>query len=116
MAETKAKAKTKKTEEISILRLRVRAHEHKVLDMSVKQIMDVAVRYDATLRGPVPLPNETRKYTVNRSSFVHKNAREQFETRTHRRLIDFVNPSQKLIDALSNLSLPSGVEVDIRMI
>lgn len=111
---TTTKAKAKKEETVT-LRLRVRAHEHKVLDMSVKQILDVAVRYDAKLRGPVPLPNEIRKYTVNRSSFVHKNAREQFEVRTHRRLIDFINPSQKLIDALSNLSLPSGVEVDIRM-
>src|SRR4051812_35718225 len=78
---------------VSILRIRVRAYESKVLDASVKQIIDTATRYDAKVLGPVPLPTEIKKYTVNRSSFVYKNTREQFEMRTHKRLIDIVNPS-----------------------
>src|SRR3989338_6284788 len=77
------------------LRIRVRAYEHKILDISVKQIMDTAARFDATVVGPVPLPTEIRRWTVNRSTFVHKNAREQFEMRIHKRLIDILNPSTK---------------------
>jgi len=113
----KAKAKTKtSTEVISRLRIRVRAYEHKVLDQSVRQIMDTAMRYDAEIEGPVPLPTEIKKYTVNRASFVYKNAREQFEMRVHKRLIDILNPSAKLVEALTNLSLPSGVNIDVKMI
>ena len=97
------------------LRIRVRAYEHKVLDASVKQIIDTALRYDATIIGPVPLPTEIKKYTVNRSTFIFKDAREQFEMRVHKRLIDIVNPSPKVIDALSNISLPSGVSIDVKM-
>lgn len=107
---------TKKADEEVKLRIRVRAYESKLLDSSVKQITDTAFRYEAELRGPVPLPNEIKKYTVNRSTFVHKDAREQFEMRIHKRLIDIINPSQKVIDALSNMALPSGVEIDIKMI
>lgn len=98
-----------------VLRIRVRAYENKILDASVKQIMDTAFRYDAEVVGPVPLPTETKKYTVNRSSFVHKNAREQFEIRVHKRLIDITNPDTKTIEALTNLSLPSGVDIDVKM-
>ena len=105
-----------KSEAISRLRIRVRAYEHKVLDASVKQIMDTALRYDAEVQGPTPLPTEIKKYTVNRSSFVHKNAREQFEMRVHKRLIDILSPSPKLIEALTNLSLPSGVNIDVKMV
>lgn len=101
---------------VSVLRIRVRAYESKVLDASVKQIIDTALRYDAKVLGPVPLPTEIKKYTVNRASFVYKNAREQFEMRTHKRLIDIVNPSAKTIEALTNLSLPSGVDIDVKMI
>ena len=97
------------------LRLKVAAYEHKILDGSVKQILDTALRYGATVQGPVPLPTEIKKYTVNRSSFVHKNAREQFELRTHRRVLDITNPSQKIVEALTNLSLPSGVMIDVKM-
>ena len=97
------------------LRIRVRAYENKILDASVKQIMDTALRFEGVVRGPVPLPNEIKKYTVNRSTFVHKNAREQFEIRVHKRLIDIINPSAKLIEALTNMNLPSGVEVDVKM-
>lgn len=97
------------------LRIRVRAYENKVLDNSVKQIIDTALRYDAEVLGPIPLPTEIKKYTVNRSTFIYKDAREQFEMRTHKRLIDILNPSAKVIEALTNLSLPSGVNIDVKM-
>lgn len=100
----------------SKLRLKVSAYEHKVLDTSVKQIMDTALRYDADVRGPIPLPTEIKKYTVNRSTFIYEDAREQFEMRVHRRLIDILNPSAKVVDALTNLSLPSGVNIDVKMV
>jgi small subunit ribosomal protein S10 len=97
------------------MRVRVSAYEHKILDASVRQIMDTASRYDASVEGPIPLPTGIKKYTVNRSSFIDKNSREQFEMRIHRRLIDIINPSQKVIESLTNLSLPSGVNVDVKM-
>ena len=99
-----------------VLRIRVRAYESKILDASVKQIMDTAVRHDATIVGPVPLPTEIKKYTVNRSPFIYKNTREQFEIRVHKRLIDIVNPNPKTVEALTNLSLPSGVDIDVKML
>ena len=97
------------------LRIRVRAYENKILDASVKQIIDTALRYDAKIVGPIPLPTEIKKYTVNRSSFVFKNAREQFEIRIHKRVIDILNPNPKTIEALTNMSLPSGVDIDVKM-
>lgn len=97
------------------LRIRVRAYEHKILDASLKQIIDTAARYDAVIHGPVPLPTEIKKYTVNRSSFIDKNSREQFEMRVHKRLIDIINPNPKIIEALTNMSLPSGVNIDVKM-
>ena len=108
----------KKTEEevVQKLRIRVRAYEHKILDTSVKQIIDTIERLDATIVGPVPLPTETKRYTVNRASFIFKDAREQVEMRVHKRLIDIISPSPKVIDALTNLSLPSGVSIDVKMI
>jgi len=99
-----------------VLRIRVRAYESKILDASVKQIIDTAMRYDATIVGPVPLPTEIKKYTVNRASFIYKNTREQFEIRVHKRLIDIINPGAKTIEALTNLSLPSGVDIDVKML
>jgi small subunit ribosomal protein S10 len=126
--ETKAKAtkavkpakvakapKAAKAVEVQKLRIRVRAYESKVLDASVKQIIDTARRFEATILGPIPLPTEIKRYTVNRSTFIYKNAREQFEMRVHKRLIDIVNPNAKLIEALTNLSLPSGVDIDVKM-
>ena len=97
------------------LRIRVRAYDHKILDSSVRQIVDTALRYGAELAGPVPLPTEIRKYTVNRSSFVHKNAREQFEMRTHKRLLDIVEPTAKTVDELKKLNLPAGVDITIKI-
>src|SRR3989344_3290609 len=109
------KVKEKKGDVSVVLRIRVRAYESKILDASVKQIMDTATRYDANIVGPVPLPTEIKKYTVNRSPFIYKNTREQFEIRVHKRLIDIVNPNTKIIEALTNLSLPSGVDIDVKM-
>lgn len=106
----------KKVASISKLRIKVSAYEHKILDLSVKQIMDTAFKFDAKVRGPVPLPTAIKKYTVNRSTFIFKDAREQFEMRVHKRLIDILNPSQKVIEALTNLSLPSGVDIDVKLV
>jgi len=97
------------------LRIRVRAYENKILDASVKQIIDTALRFDAQVVGPIPLPTEIKKYTVNRSTFIDKDAREQFEMRMHKRVLDILNPSAKVVEALTNLSLPSGVSIDVKM-
>ncbi len=112
MATKKSTSQSKSTR----LRIRVRAYENKILDSSVKQIIDTALRFGAEVSGPIPLPTEIKKYTVNRSTFVYKDAREQFEMRIHKRLIDILNPEAKVIEALTNLSLPSGVNVDVKMI
>lgn len=98
------------------LRIRVRAYEHKVLDASVKQIVDTVKRHGAELAGPIPLPTEINKYTVNRSAFIDKNSREQFEMRIHKRLIDILNSSPKIVEALTNLNLPAGVDIDVKVI
>lgn len=111
----KTKSPSNQNDDRQRLRIRVRAHDHKILDASVRQIVDTAVRHGVEIVGPVPLPTEIRKYTVNRSSFVHKNAREQFEMRVHKRLIDIVNPTPKIIDALTNLNLPAGVDIEVKM-
>jgi small subunit ribosomal protein S10 len=109
-------AKVAPKDVVSKLRIRVRAYDSKILDASVKQIIDTALRFDVKVLGPIPLPTEIKKYTVNRASFVYKNAREQFEMRVHKRLIDIVSPSAKVVEALTNLSLPSGVNIDVKMI
>ncbi len=109
-------AKVADKEAVAKLRIRVRAYDSKILDASVKQIIDTALRFDVKVLGPIPLPTEIKKYTVNRSAFVYKNAREQFEMRVHKRLIDIINPSAKVVEALTNLSLPSGVNIDVKMI
>ena len=97
------------------IRIRISAYDHKVIDASAKQIIDTVVRQGCELLGPIPLPTEIRKYTVNRSSFVHKDAREQYEMRVHKRLIDILSPNPKVIDALTNLNLPAGVDIEIKM-
>jgi len=109
------KASAKSKEQVSRLRIRVRAYEYKILDASVRQIMDTALRYDAKLVGPIPLPTQITKYTVNRAAFIYKDAREQFEMRIHKRLIDIENPTPKVIEALTNLTLPTGVNIDVKM-
>jgi small subunit ribosomal protein S10 len=107
--------KGKKVESKPRLRIKLRSYDHKVIDSSAHQIVETALRYGSEVLGPVPLPTEIRKYTVNRSSFVHKDAREQFEMRVHKRLIDILTPGQKVIDALMNLNLPAGVDIEIKM-
>lgn len=97
------------------IRIKIRAYDNKVADSSIKQIVEIAERYGAEVIGPVPLPTEIRKYTVNRSTFVHKNAREQFEMRVHKRLLDIINPTAKAIDSLMNLNLPAGVDIEVKM-
>ncbi len=106
----------KEIEKIEKLRLRIKAYDHKLIDNSCRQIVDAAKRHDANLVGPVPLPTEMHKYTVNRSTFVHKNAREQFEMRVHKRLIDILNPTSQIIQSLSSLNMPAGVDIEIKMV
>ena len=96
------------------IRIRLKAYDHRVLDQSVRQIVDTAERTGALVVGPVPLPTRIEKFTVIRSPFIDKDSREQFEIRTHKRLIDVVEPSSKTIDALVRLNLPAGVDVEIK--
>jgi len=111
-----AVVKKKEDEEIKQrIRIRIRAYDHKLIDQSARQIVETAQRYGAEVCGPVPLPTEIHKYTVNRSTFVHKDAREQYEMRVHKRLIDISNPTAKVIDSLVNLNLPAGVDIEIKM-
>ena len=111
-----AEKKTKDNTEVSQkLRIKINAYDHKVIDASAKQIIDTVIRQGCDVVGPVPLPTSIKKYTVNRSPFVHKDAREQFEMRVHKRLIDIQTPNPKVIDALMNLNLPAGVDIEIKM-
>lgn len=107
---------TKKKEETKPkIRIKIKAYDHKIVDLSAKQIVETVLRQGAQAVGPVPLPTEIRKYTVNRSTFVHKDSREQYEMRVHKRIIDIEEPTPKVIDALTNLNLPVGVDVEIKM-
>lgn len=98
------------------IRIKIKAFDHKVADETTKLIIDAAEKTGAIAAGPIPLPTKLEKFTVNRSTFVHKNSREQFEMRTHVRLIDITESTPKTIDALSSLSLPAGVDIEIKMI
>ncbi len=115
MAEQKTKQKEKKQDERSRLRVKLKAYDHKVIDKSAEQIVETALRYGAEVLGPIPLPTEIRKYSVNRSPFVYKKSQEQFEMRIHKRLIDILELDQQVIDALMNLNLPAGVDIEIKM-
>ncbi|OGZ67971.1 MAG: 30S ribosomal protein S10 [Candidatus Staskawiczbacteria bacterium RIFCSPHIGHO2_02_FULL_42_22] len=97
------------------IRIKLKAYDHKIIDNSVRQIIDIANRQGVEVVGPVPLPTEILKYTVNRSTFVHKNAREQFEMRVHKRIIDILSPNEGIIEALRDLNLPSGVDISIKI-
>lgn len=97
------------------IRIKIRAYDHKLIDQSAKQIVDTAKRTGAQVSGPVPLPTEKTKYTVLRSTFVKKDSREQFEMRVHKRMIDILDPTAKTVDSLTNLNLPAGVDVEIKM-
>jgi len=104
-----------KTEEKPRVRMKIRAFDHTIIDQATRTIMETAERTGAKVVGPVPLPTEKTKYTVLKSSFVHKNARDQFEMRVHKRLIDILEPTQRTIEALTNLNLPAGVDIEIKM-
>jgi len=108
-------AKKKEDIEQAKIRLRIKSYDHKLIDNSLKQIIDIALRNGAEVVGPIPLPTEFKKYTVNRSTFVHKNSREQFELRVHKRLIDILAPNPKIIESLSSLTLPAGVDIEVKM-
>lgn len=109
------KKKQENNETKQKIRIKIKAYDHKIIDQSAKQIVETVLRNGASVRGPVPLPTEISKLTVNKSTFVHKDSREQFEMRIHKRLVDIIEPNPKIIDALTNLNLPAGVFVEIKM-
>lgn len=96
------------------IRIKLRAYDHRLLDQSTLEIVSAAQRTGAGINGPIPLPTAISKYTVNRSPHVDKKSREQFETRTHKRLLDIINPTAATVDALMKLDLPAGVDVEIK--
>lgn len=96
------------------IRIRLKAYDYRVIDQSAKKILETTKRTGATVNGPIPLPTEIKKVTVLRSTFKHKDAREQFETRIHKRLIDVLEPTAKTIDALMSLDLPAGVGIEVK--
>ncbi len=111
MPETKKEEKDFKQR----IRIKIKAFDHKIIDQSTKTIIETIERSDAQFFGPIPLPTEIKKYTVNRSTFVHKDARDQYEMRIHKRLIDIVEPSAETIASLTGLNLPAGVDLEIKM-
>lgn len=106
----------KDTTQFTRVRIKIKAYDHKVIDQSARKIVETAERTGASITGPVPLPTEIHKVTVNRSTFVHKNSRDQYEMRVHKRLIDiFIAPGSKTIENLTNMDLPAGVDIEIKM-
>ena len=97
------------------IRVRLKGYDHKVLDQAVSKIVEAAVKTGAQVVGPIPLPTEKQIFTILRSPFTDKDSREQFEIRTHKRLIDILKPSQKTVDALMNVELPAGVEIEVKL-
>ena len=97
------------------IRIKIRAYDHKIIDQSTRTIIDTVERTGAKVLGPVPLPTEKKKYTVMKSSFVHKDSRDQYEMRIHKRLLDILDPLPKTIDSLQSLNLPAGVDIEIKM-
>ena len=97
------------------IRIRLKAFDHRLIDKSAKEIVDTAKRTGAQVRGPVPLPSKTERFTVLASPHVYKDARDQYEIRTHKRLMDIVEPTEKTVDALMKLELPAGVDVQIKL-
>lgn len=98
------------------IRIKIRSFDHKVIDEAARLILETAEKTGAIVMGPIPLPTDIEKFTVLKSTFVHKNARDQYEMRTHKRLIDITDTTSATIEELSNLSLPSGVDIEIKMI
>jgi small subunit ribosomal protein S10 len=98
------------------VRLRIKSYDYKLIDTSARRIIEAAERNDAEVVGPIPLPTEIKRYTVNRSTFIDKNSREQFELRIHKRLVEILNPNPRIVESLSNLNLPAGVDIEIKMV
>ena len=96
-----------------VLRIRLQAYDHKIIDVAAEKIVEVANKTGAKVIGPVPLPTEKQVYTILRATFVNKDSREQFEIRTHKRLIDIVNPTKETVEAIRKLDLPNGVDIDV---
>jgi len=114
--DAKAKAETKTNEEFKQrIRIKIKAFDHKIIDQSTKTIIETAERSGAQIYGPIPLPTEKKKYTVNKSTFVHIDSRDQYEIRVHKRLVDIIEPTAKTIESLTNLGLPAGVDVEIKI-
>lgn len=105
----------KKVEEKSRIRIKIRAYDNKVIDQSARKIVEAAMRSGAEISGPIPLPTEIHKVTVNKSTFKHKTSRDQYEMRVHKRLVDIMSPKPKTIDDLTSLDLPAGVDIEIKM-
>ena len=97
------------------IRIRLKAYEHGILDQAAEKIVETAKRTDASVAGPIPLPTDRSVYTIIRATHKYKDSREQFEMRTHKRLIDIIEPTQKTVDSLMKLDLPSGVNIDIKL-
>lgn len=97
------------------IRICLKTYDHKMLDNSARRILDAVSKYEAKIRGPIPMPTEIRKFCVLRAPHVNKKSREQFEMRTHKRLIDIEDPSPEIVDALMKLDLPSGVNIEIKL-
>ncbi len=97
------------------LRIRLKAYDHRILDQSAEEIVEAAERTGAVVAGPIPLPTHIRKFTVIRSPFIDKDSREQFEIRTHKRIIDIENPSSRTVDTLMRLQLPAGVDIEVKL-
>lgn len=97
------------------IRIRLKAYDYRILDVSVEKIISAAKNSGASVVGPIPLPTEKQVYTILRAAHIFKDAREQFEIRTHKRLIDIVNPNKQTIDTLTHLDLPSGVDIEIKL-
>jgi small subunit ribosomal protein S10 len=114
-AEVKETTKKKDPSAVPGIRIRLSAFDHRVLDEAAAKIIDTAQRSGAVVHGPIPLPTKIRKFTVNKSTFVHKNSRDQYEMRIHRRLIDLTETTFKTVESLQSLSLPSGVDIEIKM-
>ena len=104
-----------KEETQSRIRIKIRAYDHKIIDQSTKTIIETVERSGAKVIGPIPLPTDKKKFTVLRSTFVHKNSRDQYEMRIHKRLLDIINPTPQTMDTLQNLNLPAGVDIEIKM-
>jgi len=110
-----AAKKTDSEQSLTRIRIKIKAYDNKVIDQSARKIVETAERSGSRITGPVPLPTEIHKVTVNKSTFVYKDSRDQYEMRIHKRLIDIWDPTQKTIENLTNLDLPAGVDVEIKM-